>query len=702
MPSFILELLSEEIPARMQDVARQDLVRNLVSQLATHGIDAEGFSSFSTPRRLCVMTDTLASSSAPTKNDRRGPRVTAPEQALSGFLRSTGKTLDQLDTRQVGNHEYYFSVDVIPGQPTEDLLPGIVYESIDRLHWQKSMRWGSGRKRWVRPLRSILCLWNRDGEPRTIDVEFAGVRSGNGTCGHRFMSPGSFTLTEPSMYRDELRRRHVIVDQAERREMIVRQASALARERGLELVADNALIDEITGLVEWPMAMIAEIDPVFRTLPSVIIISAMRNHQRYLSATCPETSRITHFLTVANRHVEDDTLILSGNLKVLNARLADAQFFLDNDLANCRKNGLDGFSEQLKRMIYHRLIGTQFQRTSRIESITVALAEMTGVDAGDPRQAARYSKADLVSEIVTEFPDLQGKMGKYLADRAGCSPAVANAIEQHYLPAGQEDPVPNDSISLLVGIADRINHLAGMMGSGEKPSGSRDPHALRRAATGLVRILVERELEIDLPLLTRMAEDAYSDQGIDLVVNEEDPDQLHTVLLDYIGERFRSFAATSGYRVSVVRSCMHGRSLVNLMDMMSRIRVVDTFISSDLGPDMLHVYNRVHRMTGSTDKTGHLDLPPVNPGLFVTAHETRLWNHVSGLVNRSGQSQRGDDLGALLRALAEMRASVDDFFDNVLVNADDPEIRANRLGLLVMIVNTFALIADFSQLEHDD
>lgn len=694
MPCFLLELLSEEIPAGMQGPARFGLERNLRTRIAEHGIVASGFSSFSTPRRLCVIIDEMSDRSAPSSVERRGPRVGAPEKAVAGFLRSVGKTRDQLDVREVGGTEYYFSIDSLPGKPIETLLPDIVRQSIEKVSWGKSMRWGSGRERWVRPLRSILCLHVRNGSTHHVDVEYAGIRSAGETYGHMFMSPGPFVVDCPGSYLEQMRRTNVIVDQVERQALIRRQIDCLMDKSGLTMKADDELVDEITGLVEWPVTLIGEIDGRYQDLPSRITVSAMRKHQRYLSASKPGSGRITHFMTVANRETADDSIVVRGNLRVLNARLADAQFFLENDRATCRKSGLDGFAERLDRMLYHRKLGSQNQRAIRIAAITQSLADMLGIEAGDAVKAARHCKSDLVSEIVTEFPDLQGIMGRYLAGDSGVPAGVGRAIEGHYQPIGPGDPVPEDMASCLTGLADRINHLVGMMGSGEKPSGSRDPHALRRTATGLVRIVIERKLGINLPELVSATIEAHSAQDIELALDEG---RLETALNKYIGERYASLAADWGHQPAVTRACLAAGQVADLLELHGRVRQVETFLAGSGGEDLLHVYNRIHRIAGG-DGHGSAQAP-VDPDLFTSGEERRYWSSLNGLVEVGAQALiDGEWTGVLARA-AGMRPVVDEFFDNVMINVDEVAVRNNRHALLGSLLAVTGMIADFSLLE---
>jgi len=696
MAMILLELLSEEIPARLQAGARRRLVEGLQREFTQQKIEAKGFTAYSTPRRLAVLVDWVAAASAPATRERRGPRTSAPPQALEGFLRSTGKSRDDLEVRVVKGAEYFFSVDHVPGQPAFETLPVAISAAIAGLTWPKSMRWGSGSDQWVRPLKSILCLYVLDGRTVTLPVAYAGITASSTTPGHGILAPDPVIIESPGTYRESLRQRAVLVDQDERRQAILDGARACVAREGLELVADEELLDEITGLVEWPGVMIGPIDSAYLDLPPTIIRTAMRAHQRYLAATRPACREISHFLAVANRGIDGNDVILAGNQRVLNARLADAKFFFANDRTVCRDRGLDGFVDRLDRTIYHRQIGTQLQRTDRIEVIAESLAPLLNLAAADVAITARYAKADLVSEIVMEFPELQGVMGGQLARDAGLSETIAEAIAEHYQPIGPEDRVPANPLARIVGIADRINHLVGMFGAGEQVSGSRDPLALRRAAVGLVRILHDGRIDIDLAELIQTTLATHDAQGIALpAVKSGVPDGFLDSLLAFLADRFLAHVVASGARSSVVRACI-AASPTNFSRACAAIDALTVFLASDLAADLLHVHRRAHRLAGAADSaTG----TAVSPELLTAPHEKALWQQITTLAGKREALLADGKIGAVFGMMADLRPALDAFFDNVLVNAEAADIRANRLALLANVLHIPQGLADLSRLE---
>ncbi len=709
MTMFLLELLSEEIPARLQAGARNRLLGILKQELDGHGIEAKGFAAYSTPRRLTFLVDRMAERSAGRTTERRGPKTSAPPRAIDGFLRATGKSRDGLEIRLHKGEEYYFSVTTSAGRETVSVLPDIIGKTLNTFTWPKSMRWGHGSDPWVRPLRSILCLYASDGEASCIPVDYAGIQSGAMTFGHRILDPDPITISSPDEYQETLRSHKVIVDQDERRQIILDDALATVSGNGLELIADDELLDEITGLVEWPGVLIGPIDPDHLDLPPAVIRSAMRTHQRYLAATKPNSRRISHFLAVANRKPDTESVILAGNQRVLNARLADAAFLLDDDLANSRnREELEEFNSRLGRMIYHQQAGTQLQRAKRIECLAKSLAEAFGANEDDVAEAARYAKTDLVSGTVTEFPDLQGVIGGYLVREAGMSEHMSAAIAEHYQPTGQEDPLPGNPLARIIGISDRINHLTGMFGIGVKVSGSRDPLALRRAAIGLVRILLDSGIDIDLAGLIADAREAYARQQITLTaISNGDTKRFDAALLSFLGDRFLTCVIADGAKPSIAKACL-AASPANLTQAGRHIDAVAAFMAGDRAEDLLHVHRRAGRMVGTHSGDD------VRTDLLTEPHETDLWRQIERIQlisetrpvsDRMQDRERlmtAEKITTLLEGMADLRPEIDAFFDNVLVNAEDDDLRRNRRAILTTILKIPASIADITLIAGDD
>jgi glycyl-tRNA synthetase beta chain len=491
MPDMLLELFSEEIPARMQAKARDDLRRLVTEGLVQAGLTYASAGAFSTPRRLTLTIEGLTVESPPLREERKGPRTDAPPAAIDGFLRSTGLTREQLVVRDDKKAQVYFAVIEKPGRPAAAILAEVVEQVIRTFPWPKSMRWGRGTLRWVRPLRSILCILTTEAGAEVVPVTVDHLTAGNTTEGHRFMTPGRFAVSSFDDYRAKLARAHVVLDAAEREAAIWHDATQMAFARGLEVVPDPALLSEVAGLVEWPVVLMGNIAPAFLHLPPEVLQTSMREHQKFFSVKNPATGRIQGFMTVANTDTADHgATILAGNGKVLAARLSDARFFWENDLRRVKAEGLEGMAAGLANVTFHNRLGSQADRIARIAALARELAPMVGADPDVAEQAAKVAKADLQSAMVGEFPELQGLMGMYYAREQGLPEAVALACRDHYSPLGPSDAVPTDPVTVAVALADKIDTLTGFWAIDEKPTGSKDPFALRRAALGVIRLVV--------------------------------------------------------------------------------------------------------------------------------------------------------------------------------------------------------------------
>ncbi len=491
MPDLLIELFSEEIPARMQARARDDLRRLVTEGLVGAGLTYASAGAFSTPRRLVLAIEGLDAASRPVREERKGPRTDAPPAAVEGFLRSTGLTLDQLERRDEKKGQAFFAVIEKPGRPAAEIVAEVLEATIRAFPWPKSMRWGSGSLRWVRPLQSILCLLSDESGATVVPLSVDGIEAGATTAGHRFMAPARFAVSGFDDYRAKLKRAFVMLDSAEREAQIWHDATTAAFALGLEVVPDAALLTEVAGLVEWPVVLMGTIGADFLGLPPEVLQTSMREHQKFFSVRNPRTSRIERFITVANRETADQgATILAGNQKVLSARLSDAKFFWENDLRTVATVGLQGMAAGLANVTFHNKLGSQADRVKRIEALARELAPLVGADPDQAALAASIAKADLQSAMVGEFPELQGTMGSYYAKAAGLPDAVAAACKSHYAPLGPSDAVPTDPVSVAVALADKIDTLTGFWAIDEKPTGSKDPFALRRAALGVIRLLL--------------------------------------------------------------------------------------------------------------------------------------------------------------------------------------------------------------------
>ena len=500
MPDLLIELFSEEIPARMQARAADDLKKLVTNGLVDAGLTYASAAAFSTPRRLTLTIEGMLDASPSLVEERKGPKADAPEKAIEGFLRGAGLTRDQLEKRDTPKGKILFAMINKPGRPAAEIVAEVLETTIRNFPWPKSMRWGSGSLRWVRPLHSILCILSAEDGAQAVPLTIDGITAGDTTRGHRFLAPDTITVSSFDDYSAKLKRAFVVLDPAERRDTIWNDATNMAFANGLEVVEDAGLLAEVAGLVEYPVVLMGQIGDDFLGLPPEVLQTSMKEHQKFFSVRNPKTGRIERFVTVANRTTADDgATILAGNEKVLSARLSDAKFFWENDLRIAQSEaGMQTWVDRLSNVTFHNKLGTQAELISRMEALAGELAPMVGADAEEARAAARFAKADLSSEMVYEFPELQGLMGSHYAKAAGKSEAIAAAAQDHYAPLGPSDDVPTAPVSIAVALAEKIDKLTGFWAIDEKPTGSKDPFALRRAALGVIRILVENDVSLEI------------------------------------------------------------------------------------------------------------------------------------------------------------------------------------------------------------
>jgi glycyl-tRNA synthetase beta chain len=663
MPQLLLELLSEEIPARMQAQAARDLERMMRERLAAEGYLPEALTCFAGPRRLTLVAEGLPPAQADRHEERKGPRTNAPAQAIEGFLRSTGLAREQLIERD----GVYFAHLHRPGRPTPAIVAEIVEAVVRAFPWPKSMISGTSKLRWVRPLKRILCVFAGEVVPFAIE----GIASGDLTEGHRFMgSKEPLRARGFDDYQDGLARNFVVLDPEERKERIMDAARTLCFARNFELVEDEGLLDEVAGLAEWPVPVMGDMDPAFLDLPPEVIRTSMRVHQRYFAVRDPQTGfLVPHFVTVANIEATDGgSTIAKGNAKVLTARLSDARYFWNEDL----KAHLEPRLEKLKGVTFHAKLGTMYERVERITALASELAPFTGADQAKAVQAARLAKADLVSGMVGEFPELQGIMGAYYADKEGLDPEIVEAIRQHYRPQGPADEVPVAPVAATVALADKLDTLVSFFAIDEKPTGSKDPFALRRAALGVIRIILQSRTR--LPLKRFASAD----------------------LLAFFADRLKVLLREQGQRHDLV-DAVFALGDDDLVRIVSRVDHLDRFLGTEDGKNLLAGYKRAVNILKAEEKKA--PLPTGAPVEMAGAQGEEL-----GLINRLGHVQievekalAHEDFEGAMRELAKLRAPVDAFFDKVLVNSDIPEERDNRLRLLAQVRDAMGRAADFSQ-----
>ena len=682
MAELLLELLSEEIPARMQARAADDLKRLACDGLKAAGLSFTDARAFATPRRLVLVVDGLPVAREDVSDERRGPRVGAPDQAVQGFLKGAGlSSLDQAEKRDTGKGEFWFAVVTRKGGPTAEALPGIIDAAMKALPWPKSMKWGSGTMQWVRPLQSIVALF--DGKVLVGEVAPGGALApipfGDTTRGHRFLGKGTFKVADFADYTAKLRAAHVMLDAAERKKVILEGAEKLCAGAQVTLKADDGLLDEVAGLVEWPVPLIGTIDAAFMDVPPEVLIVSMKTHQRYFATTRQDGMLANRFVVVANNVTRDGgATIVDGNERVLRARLSDAKFFWDQD----RKVRLEDRLPALRNIVFHAKLGTQAERVVRIAKLAVEIAgHVPGADRGFVEQAALLCKADLVTGMVGEFPELQGIIGRYYALSEELPMAVAEAIGDHYAPAGPNDRCPNAPVSIAVALADKLDALVSFWSIGEKPTGSRDPFALRRAALGVIRIVVENNIR--LPLRHFFTAD-------DLLV--------------FFAERLKVQMREKGVRHDVVDAVFALGSEDDLVRLLARVEALQSFLGSEAGKNLLTAYGRAANIVRSEEKKEKALAARIagkpDPALLEQAEEKAVASLLAEVEHALAAALESEDFAGAMNAFAGLRAPIDAFFDKVTVNVTDkPELRLNRLKLLNQIRATMDSVADFSKIE---
>ncbi len=702
MPELLIELLTEEIPARMQARAAEDFSRIIKPALAP--LLASEPRVFHGPRRIGLVAEMALSAETPAKEER-GPRIGAPEQALAGFLKKHNATADML-LEQNG-----FLVLMKPGESitAEALLHKALPDLLWTFPWPKSMRWGVSQFTWVRPLQRILCLL--DG--RVVPVALARgedaahrLVAGDVTEGHRVHAPGAFPVKDFSDYVARLRADRVIVDAAERMALIREGVAALAAAQGLEVVPDEGLLAEVAGLVEWPVPLLGRIDDAFMDLPPEVMRTSMRVNQRYFSLRHPDGRPAPFFALVANiSAIDGGAALVAGNERVLRARLSDARFFWEQD----RKQKLEEFLPKLEGVVFHAKLGTQAQRVERIAKLAAHLAPMVGADAGLAERAARLAKADLASGMVGEFPELQGVMGGYYARLQGEDARVADAVAQHYRPLGPTDEVPTEPVAVALALADKLDHLAGFFGINEKPTGSGDPYALRRAALGVIRLLRENSLSISL---RRMVHQASHIVQLDLAgvsarivgtgnLSHMGPLGAHDVaaadIVFFVFERLRVQLRAEGARHDLVTASIGEDD--DILRILARAEALKSLVESEDGTNLLAACKRAQNILRIEEKKDGPHTGPVDEALLTLPQEVTLNAALAGAEPQVAAALAAEDFTAAVATLASLRAPVDAFFEHVMVNDADPSLRRNRLRLLSRLRSAMDAVADLSKIE---
>ncbi len=696
MPELLLELLSEEIPARMQLRAAEDLKRLFIERLKGSSLTFTDARVYVTPRRLTLVVDGLPEKQPDVVEEKKGPRVGAPEQAIQGFLKGAGlASLNQCEKRTVGKAEFWFAVSNRSGRATVDLLPEMINAVAQALPWPKSMRWGGNRRLWVRPLARVLCVFNGRIVEGGLATDPGALAFGDMTTGHRFIAPKPFRATRFAEYREKLFRACVILDQEERRDSIRRQVEALATREGLKVRDDPALLDEITGLVEWPVALLGHIDESYMGLPPEVLTTTMRANQRYFALLDTEGRLAPQFVVVANVNGDATTRasITHGHERVLRARLSDAKFFWDQD----RKTPLEERVPALAARMFHAKLGTMADKVQRLQALAAELApSVPGADVDRVRSAALLCKADLSSGMVGEFPELQGIMGRYYALHDGEKPEVADAIRDHYAPLGPNDRCPTAPVSVVVSLADKLDSLVGFFAVDEKPTGSKDPFALRRAALGVIRLLIENDLRLPLVSVFKTAHRLLAEQNLKLRSTGEVADEL----LEFFADRLKVALRERGVRhdlIDAVFALSHEDDLVRLL---ARVDALKNFLATEDGANLLVACRRASNIVAIEEKKDRTTYDGTADAALLTAAEERaLHGALQQALGEVRPALGREDFVAAMQALARLRTPVDRFFDKVTVNTPEAALRANRLRLLSEIRRTLGEVADFARIE---
>jgi glycyl-tRNA synthetase beta chain len=742
MPDLLIELFSEEIPARMQARAAADLQRLVAGGLTDAGLTFSAAASYCTPRRLALSVKGLLAASPATSEERKGPRVGAPDKAIEGFLRGAGISRDQLEIRDEKKGQIYFAKIEKPGRDATEIVAEVLEKTIRNFPWPKSMRWGEGSLNWVRPLHSIICILTGEVGVKTVPLEIETIVAGDTTRGHRFMAPDEFQVTSFADYCSKLNAAHVIIDPAARAGEIWSEASKQAKSAGLELVEDRALLNEVAGLVEWPVVLMGNIAADFFELPPEVLQTSMREHQKFFSLKNPKTGQIEKFITVANRETSDGgKTILAGNQKVLFARLSDAKFFWENDL----RVPLAEMAAKLENVTFHNKLGTQAKRVERIAALAAEIAPKVGAKADLAEQAAKIAKADLSSEMVYEFPELQGLMGRYYAQAAGLPQEVANACEQHYSPLGPSDDVPTEPVSVAVALADKIDTLTGFWAIDEKPTGSKDPFALRRAALGVIRLVLGNGVRLHLSLFLELGQghvfasrafrptddlikgildvETEPEKGLediknaalsvgqkniekiakdDSKINDDDRSIQANAqnLLTFFHDRLKVYLRDKGISHDVIDACLAMPNNDDLTLLVKRAEALQAFLKTDDGENLLQGFKRASNILAAEEKKDGVEYSYGADIKFAeTDAERDLFKVLEAAEAQITPALQTEDFAAAMSAMATLRAPIDAFFEGVQVNTDNSTVRRNRLNLLSQIRKTCSTVADLSKLE---
>ena len=690
MSDFILELLSEEIPSRMQKQASEYLLREFRQQTEGAGLEVGQIQSFYSTRRLTLIVTNMKSQTAKMTVEKLGPRIDSPDDAINGFLRSNNiKSIDDCDILDDKKGKRYRYIETVPAKMAITILPPIIEEIIRKFSWPKSMRWGNGNSRWVRPLRNIMAIIYDNKSVNKLKINIEGLLANDYTFGHRFLKNQKIYIKGVSDYFEALTNHLVIADQGQRRELILEQISKIEKKFDISVIKDEKLLEEVSGLVEWPVALCAEFDEKFLNLPDEVLQTSMRSHQKYFSVAEKKPKNLTNkFILISNIQTSDEgNSVILGNQRVLSARLYDAKYFWDRDIDQPLIDNL----RLLNSVTYHQKLGSLGAKVERIELIALELDQTLGLNLENIPTATKLIKNDLLSEMVGEFPDLQGIMGSYYAERQGYDEDICDAIKNHYMPVTPRDETPKKSLSFCLSVADKIDTLVGFWSIGETPTGSKDPYALRRAGNGLIRNIIENKLDFDF---AHFIEKILHKSDL---LKKQQHSSVREGLINFMNERFRSYILDNKYDVRICDAIFRDDDFVNYYMTLSRIQLLSQFIKTDKGLSLLKALKRINNILDpslSNNTFGQIDKK-----IFTSDVENNLYTGIEKLRKKKSKSNDITEIKKYLSDVSILADPINDFFEQIIVNDEDKNIRTNRFFLLNSVIDLISNIFDISKIE---
>ncbi len=689
MADLLFEIFSEEIPARMQVPAAEHLRKTFEEKLKGMGIFYRVCKSYVTPRRLTLFADGLSLTQEDSMVERKGPRTDADKNAIDGFLRSTGLTLEQLTIKETPKGNFYFAIIRQKGRQTRDILKDVLNDIVENFTWPKSMRWGNHNIRWVRPIQNIACIFGNE----ILDISFGHLKANDSSFGHRFLgSKSGFEVKNFDDYEKDLKKNYVILDQNTRKKNIHEEVLKLATSKGLQLIEDEQLLNEVTGLVEWPVVMMGTIDESFMHLPEEVLITTLKTHQRYFCLRDKTGKLAPYFIFVANIKTANAEKIIEGNQRVIRARLFDAKFFFRVD----NERGLESFLPKLSDMIFHASIGTMNERAERIEELTEEIIKKIAPEKKEQAiRAAKLAKADLASGLVGEFPELQGVMGYYYALEAGEDKLVANAIKEHYSPMGANDSVPKNSVSISVALAEKIDALVSLFTAGERATGSKDPFALRRLALGIIRIVEENKISIELQPLFKKA---YKLLPSALTKNTN-KDEIIEQLTEFLADRIKYQLKNENYAPEIINCILERPEEIDIIGLKNKVITLSQYLQSAQGITTLDAFKRalnILKIEEKKDKTEYTPKP--SSALLAEGAEKTLYHALEEIDNDLKNAMKEGDFGQILLVYTKLPNHINNFYDYTMINSQEKKLRENRLKLSALVVDKFLKVADFDKL----